>query len=525
MDAEVPAGNVHVDAISNDVVYVRQDHRDSMDWFYWGFRVRGAAGRTLRFRFTDPYGGGPVSSRGPAVTKDGGKTWSYPCDGQSTHKEFAYAFGSGEDEVWFYQTFQYYPWQWDAFLAKHDDARGKTFVAGELCKSRKGRSVPCARFGCIGKEPMFRFLFTSRHHCQETTGTYVLEGLLERFFGADELGAWLRENVEAMVVPFMDYDGHVDGDQGKGRKPYDHGKDYGDDNLYKETAALKKWVAEHAKYRVDGWIDSHSPWMYGAYNEWLYLCFGPDTANNTAIARWGRLLERMQTGSANYRTSCNIPWKFRWNGPWNAGSGTGGVRLKEWADAHFVGCKIVMTYETPFAVANGRVVTPDVCREVGSDSAKVLRAFLADPQAGTETAREIKGVCVRDDYDKLGRYAKLAPGFASAAAFVRTNDFAKIAPGAYDLGDGAEAVVAKTALRPLDAAARALEPAAETYEIHVPVDGPEVYAYVGADGKAESIGVGPRQALIVFPNGGQRAAACTEEIDPVRYRRVVIRVR
>ncbi|MCQ2388680.1 MAG: CapA family protein [Kiritimatiellae bacterium] len=524
VDDAVPAGNVHVDAVSNDVVYVRQEYRDSMEWFYWGFRVRGAAGRTLRFRFTDPYGGGPVSSRGPAVTKDGGKTWSYPCDGRSTHKEFTYEFGPEEHETWFYQTFQYYPWQWDAFLARHDDARGKTFVAQELCKSRKGRSVPCARFGCIDKEPKYRFVFTSRHHCQETTGTYVLEGLLERFFGADDLGAWLRENVEAMVVPFVDYDGHVDGDQGKGRKPYDHGRDYGATNLYHETAALKRWIADHAKFRVDGWLDSHSPWMYGCYNEWMYLCFGSDERNNAAIARWGRLLERMQTGSINYRTSCNIPWKFRWNGPWNAGSGTGGAGSKKWTDECFKGRRIQMTYETPFAVANGRVVTPDACREIGSDSAKVLRAFLSDPTAGAETALEIEGVCVRDDLDKLGDYARLAPGFARAAAFARTNDFAKIALGAYDLGGGVTAEVARTALRPLAAAAAKLDAPAGAYEIHVPVEGPEVYAYAVAGKAPGTVGVGPRQMLVAFPGGGPRASACTEEIEPVSYRRIVIRV-
>ena len=61
VDAELPAGNIIVNSVEGDSVSVRQDLRDTnKDWFYWAFRVKGAAGRTLRFKFTDKYGGGPV---------------------------------------------------------------------------------------------------------------------------------------------------------------------------------------------------------------------------------------------------------------------------------------------------------------------------------------------------------------------------------------------------------------------------------------------------------------------------------
>ena len=53
VDGKVPAGNVLVEKVEGDVVRLRQDLRDSsQDWFYWKFRVTGAAGRTLKFRFT-----------------------------------------------------------------------------------------------------------------------------------------------------------------------------------------------------------------------------------------------------------------------------------------------------------------------------------------------------------------------------------------------------------------------------------------------------------------------------------------
>ena len=49
IDADLPAGNIIVNGIENDTVKLQQDLRDSKQWFYWAFRVRGANGRTLQF--------------------------------------------------------------------------------------------------------------------------------------------------------------------------------------------------------------------------------------------------------------------------------------------------------------------------------------------------------------------------------------------------------------------------------------------------------------------------------------------
>ena len=74
--------------------------------------------------------------------------------------------------------------------------------------------MPCARFGCIDREPKFRIFMSARHHCSETMASWVLEGVGEAFLADDDLGRWLRENVELMMVPFVDYDGAQAGDQG-----------------------------------------------------------------------------------------------------------------------------------------------------------------------------------------------------------------------------------------------------------------------------------------------------------------------
>ena len=109
VDANLPAGNVIVESVAGDTVRVRQDLRDTKgNWFYWAFRVKGAAGRTLTFDFTDKkYGGGPVGVRGPVVSTDGGKTFSYPLDRRSRTDGFTYTFGTGEDDVLFYECHPY----------------------------------------------------------------------------------------------------------------------------------------------------------------------------------------------------------------------------------------------------------------------------------------------------------------------------------------------------------------------------------------------------------------------------------
>lgn len=57
------------------------------------------------FTFAGAYGGCVVGVRGPAVTADGGRTWSYPCDGRATERSFSYAFET-DGEVRFCSTWQ-----------------------------------------------------------------------------------------------------------------------------------------------------------------------------------------------------------------------------------------------------------------------------------------------------------------------------------------------------------------------------------------------------------------------------------
>lgn len=377
VDDRLPAGNVVCEGVEGDVVRVRQDLRDTKGpWFYWAFRVTGAAGRTLRFDFTDKStGGGPVGVRGPVVTTDRGKSYSYPLDGKTKTDSFAWTFAPDQDEVWFYECHPYLPEDWRSFLDAHAADRGKVFESGVLCRTKKGRPVPNARFGCLRGEPKYRILMTSRHHCSETMATFVLEGTCAAFFGKDELGEWLRKNVELMVVPFIDYDGCVDGDQGKNRAPHDHNRDYGS-WIHRETKAMTEWVRDHAGNRLDAYVDLHCPWIRGLYNEFLYT---PGKSpvfpyiNPGEEFRFSRLLERIQCGSMRYRASDDLPFGKAWNTNTNYSQG---LTCIQWAASNLPSLRLCRTFEVPFANANGAVVTPESCRDLGRDLAKAYREFF-----------------------------------------------------------------------------------------------------------------------------------------------------
>ncbi len=374
VDCKIPAGNIIVNKVEGDVVYLKPDLRDTEgDWFYWAFRVQGAAGRTLTFKFSGAYGGNVVGVRGPVVSLDKGKTWDYPCDGKSKKKTFTYTFPKDANEVWFYECHPYHQSEWEAFLARHEAARGKFFETGVLCKSRKGRDVEKARFGCL-TNPKYTILLSSRHHASESIATYVLEGFLDAVLAQDELGGWLRANVEVMVIPFMDKDGCVDGDQGKNRKPHDHNRDY-TQFIYPETKATVAWIKERTNNQLDFWLDIHCPWIRGMYNEFVYVPLKRDVNKRNAAAakKFDAQLEQLQCGSLRYKASDDLPYGKAWNTGGNYSKGWSAIN---WAINTLPVLKLGQTFEMPFATANGAVVTPDKVRDFGRDLAKTLRAFL-----------------------------------------------------------------------------------------------------------------------------------------------------
>ncbi|MBN1510340.1 MAG: hypothetical protein JW955_26060 [Sedimentisphaerales bacterium] len=368
VDANYPGGNVIVEWIEGDTVQLRPDLRDTQGWwFYWNFRVRGAQGRTLTFRFS---GANPIGVRGPAVSTDGGRTWSWLGSDAVQEASFKYAFAAEAGEVRFCLAMPYQESNLKEFLAEHKD--NPQLSARELCKSRKGRSIERLHVGRLDGEARHRILVTARHHACEMMANYTMEGLLEAVLADSEDGYWFRRNVEVLAIPFMDKDGVEDGDQGKNRKPRDHNRDYIGQSIHPSVAAVRTFVPNWSNGRLTIALDLHCPYIRGPYNEVIYIVGSRDEAMWQRQREFGRILETVQRGSWLYRASDNLPFAKAWNTSANTSAGQS---FGEWASG-LEGIQLAASFEIPYASAGGQPVTADSARAFGRSLAMAIRSYL-----------------------------------------------------------------------------------------------------------------------------------------------------
>ncbi len=99
IDEQFSGGNIEVLAEDGDTVLLEREMRDSIrDWFYWAFRVRGAAGRTVTFRFPSA---NRVGYYGAAVSRDG-EDWRWSGSREvfpDGTEGFTYRFSEAENDI------------------------------------------------------------------------------------------------------------------------------------------------------------------------------------------------------------------------------------------------------------------------------------------------------------------------------------------------------------------------------------------------------------------------------------------
>lgn len=361
VDDRLPAGNIVFERVVNDTVYLHQDLRGAeKDWFYWAFRVKGAQGRKLTFVFTKS---DVVGFRGPLVSVDKGKTYDYLAEKGAGKRNFTYEFGDNAREVWFYECFPYTPKMWEAFMKSSPKGLYEKEI---LCKSRKGRNVPLYRIYSGTSGPKMSVVVSSRHHCSEAPATFVAEGLTGAFLEDSELGRWLRDNVELIVVPFVDMDGVVDGDQGKWRLPHDHNRDY-TEFLYPETKALAGLIKE---IQPDIFLDFHNPTLSTRYI-FSPLCEHPALKEDAFAA----YVEKYQEGGLNYKVYKDLPFGVRWN---TAKNYADGFSVKHWVLNNIEGIDVCRTFEVPFTYAGKTKVYPTNLRQFGHGIARAIKALAEE---------------------------------------------------------------------------------------------------------------------------------------------------
>ena len=180
--SDYPGGNIRVDKIQNDTVWLQPDLRDTNGfWFYWNFAVQRAKGKTLTFKLPNDC----FTRAGVAVSTDKGQNWEWQQPEAFYSRSFNYTFTSNK-EIRFAFAIPYTQANWDKFVSPYRTHPDLDFST--LTRTKKGRDVEMLTIRQAGVSPKVKVLFTARHHACEMTANFVMEGIIEGIV-ADE---WLK---------------------------------------------------------------------------------------------------------------------------------------------------------------------------------------------------------------------------------------------------------------------------------------------------------------------------------------------
>ncbi|MFA5561764.1 MAG: M14 family zinc carboxypeptidase [Eubacteriales bacterium] len=345
-----PGGNIELCGVKGDCYTLRTERRDSTQWwFYFNFRARAAQECRVRFVFED----GEVISRFGVCMSRNNLDWYY--DTAHTwvdHRSFTYTFRAGES-VYFAFAPGYRTENFERFWAALPTGR---FQKRHLGQSEKGRDLFVYTIGSGERQ----LIFTARCHACESTASYVLEGIME--YVSDCAAAC--QAVSCHFFPFMDIDGVEEGDQGKGRSPHDHNRDFTEQPLYRSVRALYAYSAD--KSYLAG-FDLHSPWRWGGGNDTVFFALPPQP-HASRLEAFTAALEAATAGdSIRYHARNNVAFGTSWN-----------TTIRGLSKDFFLqkGARLAGTVEIPYFGDTDTPYTPDTLRQFGRQFIKSLLSVL-----------------------------------------------------------------------------------------------------------------------------------------------------
>ncbi len=343
---EFTGGNIAVKCQNSNEIFLENELRDTTeDWFYWAFCVEDAENKTITFKFQN----NRLGYFGPAVSYDLIHWhWLNSVDGNS----FTYSFKENENKVYFAHSMLYHP---NRFL---EFAKNYNIKIDELCKGYKGSSIPSIKFG----DGEISIILTARHHACESTGNYVLEGVLE------ELVKNPIPNSKVLCVPFVDYEGVIRGDQGKNRVPHDHNRDYDThkESIYPECDAIKEYAKANGCHYG---FDFHSPWHIGEQNDNVFIVQN-SIEKLDKLNRFGEIFDNSITEkSLKYEHKNDFPFKTDWN--------IDGAQFANYMTSK-VENELAFTLETAYFGKPENKVDENKLLELGRCFAKALKKYIKE---------------------------------------------------------------------------------------------------------------------------------------------------
>ncbi len=334
-------GNIRLIKIDGDCVHLENDLRDNVsDWFYWAFCIENAAGRTLQFVFDDA--DRRVGPWGAAMSTDL-KNWQWT-EGRSAQGE-GFTCTIPSDRVYLAHNMLYTTKQFQNFAAEIG------LEEEVLTQSRKKRNVPVYRFGTGHRN----ILLTARSHACEGTGSYALEGAVRALI------AHPFQNMSLTIVPFVDYDGVVDGDQGKCRAPFDHNRDYRADAIYPECRSLIRMVP-YASF------DFHSPNHSGGRSDGSYLVYS-HTAKEENIQSLAKIFQKTaKYCELKYHPENDVFPNTAFNRP-------DSTNCNNWFGEHSL-LRMSLTLETSYFGQAGEVFTEKRAMDLGRAFGEAIQIWM-----------------------------------------------------------------------------------------------------------------------------------------------------
>ncbi len=376
---DYPGGNIKVNRIEGDSVYLEQEIRDTGEWwFFWSFCACGMQGRTISFFFEN---GDVVGIYGPCKSTDRVR-WEWVGEESLRGNNcFVYTFSKHETEVYFSFSIPYQMSDFESFFEKTILSNGKEEILERsletIACSEKGRSIPILLIGNSKSEK--HIYFTARHHSCESTASYVLEGAIDFLCRNGEA---LLKNYMFHVVPFVDLDGVEEGDQGKSRIPHDHYRDYSESPIYNITKELYSYVEKYPPYL---YVDFHSPWKWGDGANEIYMVNSPspdDQLEDHLGTIWEELTEKTKNNS---KTPDDV---ITYHPRYNLKHGIG--FNNEDRDAplstnffHRKGAKLSVVIEFPY-FGGSTIYRQDNLRSLGEDFIKSIDKLLNELEEKTD---------------------------------------------------------------------------------------------------------------------------------------------
>ena len=368
INADFPGGNIILDSISNDTVYIRPDNRDSeKPWFYWYFEVKSTNKNQLIFKFNQS---NSMSTFGPAYSRDRADSWNWLFTTPSDQDHFTFNFETNE-VIRFCMAMPYLQSNFERFCDRH--ISNERFKLEELDVTRAGRKIEKVRILPITSNKKAKVLITARHHASEMMANYIMEGIVEEVLAEENL-EFASNHVEWIFIPFMDKDGVERGDQGKHRIPRDHNRDYGGESIYASTRSLRDqipvWLDDLPLFA----LDLHNPWIKYDNNEITYIVGSANSLIEREQMIFTSILDSIQIGLISFNKGHFMPFGTAWNTNQNYEQG---LSFSQWA-SQLPKTLFAGTLETPYGNNEGQQVTSESSRSFGRDIARAINVYLEE---------------------------------------------------------------------------------------------------------------------------------------------------